>query len=105
MLLLSYGDCDRDRHFYSVPSRIIRQVVEVRTTEATIEVFHRGTRVASHARSSVKHRHTTISEHMPSAHRRYAFWTPTRLLAEAEKIGPSTVRVCDKDTCPRSPSL
>src|SRR5580765_3135885 len=31
-------------HFYSVPSRMIRQVVEVRATETTIEVFHRGTR-------------------------------------------------------------
>jgi transposase len=81
-------------HFYSVPSRMIRQVVEVRATEATIEVFHRGTRIASHARSGVKHRHTTISEHMPSAHRRYAFWTPARLLAEAEKIGPSTTALC-----------
>ena len=56
-------------HFYSVPSRLIRQVVEVRATEATIEVFHRGNRIASHARSGVKHRHTTIPEHMPSAHR------------------------------------
>jgi transposase len=82
-------------HFYSVPSRMIRQVVEVRATETTIEVFHRGTRIASHARSGVKRRHTTIPEHMPSAHRRYAFWTPTRLLAAAEQIGPSTVALCE----------
>jgi len=32
---------------------------------------------------------------MPSAHRRYAFWTPARLLAAAEKIGPSTVALCE----------
>src|SRR6266480_110460 len=82
-------------HFYSVPSRMIRQVVEVRATEATIEVFHRGTRIASHARSGVKRRHTTIPEHMPSAHRRYAFWTPARLLAAAEKVGPSTIALCE----------
>jgi transposase len=82
-------------HFYSVPSRLIRQVVEVRSTEYTIEVFHRGVRVASHARSPVQHRHSTIPEHMPSAHRRYAFWTPARLLAAAEKIGPSTVVLCE----------
>jgi len=54
-------------HFYSVPSRMIRQIVEVRATEATIEVFHRGTRIASHARSGVKRRHTTIPEHTPRA--------------------------------------
>jgi transposase len=83
------------RHFYSVPSRLIRQVVEVRSTEHTIEVFHRGVRVASHARSPVQHRHTTIPEHMPSAHRRYAFWTPARVLAAAERIGQSTVALCE----------
>lgn len=82
-------------HFYSVPSRLIRQVVEVRATQATVEVFHRGVRVASHARSTVRRRHTTISEHMPSAHRRYAFWTPERLLAAANKIGPSTMALCE----------
>ena len=82
-------------HFYSVPSRLIRQVVEVRATQATVEVFHRGVRVASHARSPVRRRHTTISEHMPSAHRRYAFWTPERLLAAANKIGPSTMALCE----------
>ena len=82
-------------HFYSVPSRLIRQVVEVRITQTTVEVFHRGVRVASHARSPVRRRHTTIPEHMPSAHRRYAFWTPARLLAAADKIGPSTVALCE----------
>jgi transposase len=45
----------------------------------------------------VKRRHTTIPEHMPSAHRRYAFWTPARLLAAAEKIGPSTVALWQPD--------
>jgi transposase len=78
-----------------VPSRLIRQVVEVRVTQRTVEAFHRGVRVASHVRSPVKHRHTTIAEHMPSAHRRYAAWTPARLLAVAEKIGPSTIALCE----------
>ena len=29
-------------HLYSVPSRLIREVVEARITDTTIEVFHRG---------------------------------------------------------------
>jgi transposase len=82
-------------HFYSVPFRLIRQVVEVRMTEATVEVFYRGARVASHLRSPVKRRHTTIPEHMPSAHRRHASWTPARLLALATRIGPSTAALCE----------
>ena len=67
-------------------------------------MFHRGVRVASHARSPVKHRHTTIPEHMPSAHRRYAFWTPARLLAAAEQIGPSTVALCKAIMRAKAPS-
>jgi transposase len=74
-----------------VPSRLIREVVEARITSATVEIFHRGVRVASHAFSAVRNRHTTIPEHMPSAHRRHAEWTPARLMYEAEKIGPATL--------------
>ena len=78
-----------------MPSRLIRQLVEVRITQTTIEVFHRGVRVASHARSAMPRHHTTIPEHMPSAHRRYAFWTPARLIAAAQKIGPSATILCE----------
>jgi len=55
-----------------VPSKLIREMVEARITSATVEVFHKGQRVASHAFSAVRNRHTTITEHLPSAHRRYA---------------------------------
>ena len=33
---------------------------------------------------------------MPSAHRRYAEWTPTRLLREAAAIGPATIAVVER---------
>jgi hypothetical protein len=33
------------RHYYSVPSRLIRELVEARITSTTVEIFHRGTRV------------------------------------------------------------
>jgi transposase len=77
-------------HWYSVPYRLVREVVDARITDQTIELFHRGTRVASHLRSPLRHRHTTVPDHMSSAHRRYAEWTPTRLLREATAIGPAT---------------
>jgi transposase len=83
-------------HWYSVPSRLMREAIEARITEQTVELFHRGTRVASHLRSALRGRHTTIAEHMPSAHRRYADWTPTRLMHEAAVIGPSTAALVEQ---------
>jgi transposase len=82
-------------HYYSVPSRLIREEVEARITDTTVEILHKGTRVASHARSFLRHRHTTIPEHMPSAHRRYAAWTPARMMREAGKIGPATIALVE----------
>ena len=80
-----------DDHYYSVPFALLRETVDARFTDATVEVFHKGQRVASHVRSRIAHRHTTIPEHMPSSHRRYAEWSPARMLREAEKIGPATI--------------
>ena len=82
-------------HFYSVPSSLIRQTVEARVGAATVEVFHKGRRVAAHLRSRVHHRHTTVPEHMPSAHRRYAEWTPDRITREAARIGPATAQLIE----------
>ena len=76
--------------WYSVPFQLIRELVEVRVTERTVEVFHKAARVASHPRSPGRRGHTTIPEHMPSAHRRHAEWTPARMMAAAEKVGSST---------------
>src|SRR5207244_990164 len=78
-----------NKHYYSVPSRLIREIVEARVTDTTVEILHKGSRIASHVRSDVPHRHTTITEHMPSAHRRYAAWTPARMMNAAARIGPS----------------
>src|SRR6516165_6570901 len=46
---------------------------------------------ATCARASRASTRRVRSTHMPSNHRRYAEWTPARLLREAEKIGPATI--------------
>ena len=50
--------------FYSVPHALIREQVDTRITTRTIEVFHRGKRVASHARRYGGPRHGTLPDHM-----------------------------------------
>src|SRR5690606_22041103 len=37
-----------DKHYYSVPHRLLKEEMEVRATKNLVEVFHRGKRVASH---------------------------------------------------------
>ncbi len=82
-------------HYYSVPHRFARSEVEVRLTPQTVEVFLKGERIAAHLRSSGNHRHTTVPEHMPSSHRRYADWTIERIRGEAAAIGPATAALCE----------
>jgi transposase len=79
-----------DGHFYSVPHAFVQDEVEVRSTATTVEIYRRGKRVAAHLRSPAKGRHTTIPEHMPSAHRKHLTWTPTRLIHWAGTVGPRT---------------
>src|SRR5262249_29502954 len=56
-----------ERHWYSVPYQLTQQEVEIRATAATVEVFHKGIRVASHPRSPTPYHHTTENEHRPKA--------------------------------------
>jgi transposase len=87
---------DVDGHFYSVPFRHARASVEVRATLRTIEVFLKGERIAAHLRGAGGGGHTTtLAEHMPSSHRRYADWTVERILREAAALGPSVRMLCE----------
>jgi transposase len=73
-----------------VPHALLRETLWARITARAIELFQRGNRVAVHVRSSSNRKHTTVAEHMPSSHRRYADWTPERIQGRANEIGPKT---------------
>ena len=79
-----------DGHYYSVPFRLVRQQVQTRITGSTIEIFHCNSRVACHAVSAARGKHTTVDEHMPASHREHLQWSPTKLVAWGARIGPHT---------------
>jgi transposase len=79
-----------DGFYYSVPHALIRAEVDLRLSERTVEIFHRGQRVALHQRRYGGRRHGTDPDHMPSSHRRYAEWSPERFRRWAKTIGPNT---------------
>jgi len=78
------------RHYYSVPHALIKKKIDVRITNNTIECFYKSKRVASHIRSHHKGRHSTVKEHMPKSHQKWAQWSPDRFIRWAGKIGEHT---------------
>ena len=87
---------EADHHYYSVPYQLVGKRVDVRASASTIEVFFRHKRVASHLKSPKAYRHTTDPAHMPESHRRYARWTPSRIVSWAESTGPSAAKLVEE---------
>lgn len=83
-----------DRHYYSVPCRLVGGTLDVRLSAAAVELFHRHRRVASHVRSHTPG-YSTEPAHMPESHRRHAAWTPGRIIAWAAKTGPATAKLAE----------
>jgi len=84
-----------DHHYYSAPHTLARDKVEARITATTVEIFHRGERVVSHARSAAKGPHTTCPEHMPRSHQKHLEWSPSRLIHWAASVGADTCRLVE----------
>ena len=80
---------NRHYHYYSVPYTLVNRKLDLRLSRNTVEAYFKGQRVASHIRSNRPGKHTTLSEHMPEAHKRHLQWTPSRILNWAAKTGPA----------------
>src|ERR1035438_2492152 len=52
-------------------------------------------RQASHLRSFKRGQFTTDPAHMPESHRRYAQWTPSRIINWASTTGPSAAKLVE----------
>jgi transposase len=86
---------DIEVHYSSVPHRFAREQVDVRYTSSTVEIFHRGTRIAAHAKSKRQGHNTTVTSHMPANHQAVTGWEPQRLQNWATKVGPHTAAVIE----------
>jgi transposase len=81
---------DVNGHYYSVHYSLVHERVDARTGTTTVEIFHRGRRVAVHRRSYQRGGFTTLPEHMPALHKKHAEWTPERVARWAGTVGPMT---------------
>ncbi|QFY89671.2 IS21 family transposase [Magnetovirga frankeli] len=81
-----------DKRLYSVPHSLVGQTLDLRLTATTLEVLHKGRRVAAHPRHG-RGRYSTLTEHMPKSHQAHRDWSPGRFLNWARDIGPCTAQV------------
>lgn len=85
-----------ENNYYSVPYSLTGEMVEVRATPATLEIFHKSRRVASHVRLRGRHGTHTVPEHRPKSHRAQLKWTPSRIVEWAAKTGPHTADLVER---------
>lgn len=77
-------------NLYSVPYQLLGEKLEARYTATVLELYRNDRRITSHRRLYGRGKVSTKYEHMPAAHRAHAQWTPSRLIAWAEKSGAAT---------------
>ena len=86
-----------DANLYSVPYNLVHELVEIRSTPTTVEILHKGTRVASHLRSrgrgQGRHQSTSIAPRVIGRiwNGRLRAWCIGR-----ETIGPNTAQLFER---------
>jgi transposase len=85
-----------DDNYYSVPYNLVHEVIEIRSMPTTVEIFHKGKRVAAHLRNRGAGIAVTNTEHRPKSHQEHLAWPPSRILNWARTIGPNTARVVER---------
>ncbi len=87
---------DVEHNLYSVPYQLMGERVEARYTQTTVEIVYRNKRIDTHQRLYGRGKRSTKKEHMPSSHREYAEWTPSRVINWARGNGPVTGRYVEE---------
>ncbi len=83
-------------HYYSVPSRLVHQAVELRFTQTCVEALHDGKRIAIHQRSFERGRFTTSRGAYAAASPGPGTRSPEKIQQWARNIGPMTAVLCER---------
>ena len=74
-----------NKHYYSVPYRLIGSKVKVVYTRSMVYIFSKGQQVAVHIRSFKEGGYTTHRDHLCSAHQHYRDRSPDYYISQAKK--------------------
>jgi transposase len=81
---------------YSVPCRLIGRHVDVFCTVSLVSIFHKGQRVAAHARQEAEPGRATVTLEEQPNHRAAALLTPEAVRAEAAGLGGALELLADR---------
>jgi transposase len=84
-----------DGHYYSVPYQYVHEKLDARISETTVEIIRKGQRIATHVRSNVVGKPSTLAEHRPKKHQDLE-WTIERFIEKGRAIGPSTALLLER---------
>ena len=84
------------RAYYSVHYTLVGQRVDARLAAHTVEIFRRGALIATHPRAIRRYQRLTIEAHRPPEHRAYLELGIDKLLARAERVGPATREILER---------
>lgn len=85
-----------DGHGYSVPVKLVGQVVKVHVCTSSVRIIHDGKTVVVHAKSKSQRQNTTLPEHMAPNELAYQSYTYPHAKAWAEGIGIACEAFIDK---------
>jgi hypothetical protein len=77
-----------DKHYYSAPDQYIGQRVEVQYTSDSVEMFLKGSRIATHKRDPTPGKYSTLPEHRSKAHQAIQSQNRDDFYKQAGKNGP-----------------
>ena len=87
---MGYVYLSPDKHYYSVPYRLIGKKVHLSYDATTVEIFYKKERQALHKRAFNQGGYSTQKEHLSSAASAYSQWSLPYFQQRAEKIGEFT---------------
>lgn len=91
-----------DKHYYSVPHRLVGQRLKLIYSQQTVEIYHQHERIATHTRSTRLYGYTTRPKHLPAGQQWVAQWSPTFFREQAQSLGASVQQAIEALLAPLS---
>lgn len=92
----SHIQLHEDKHYYSVPFTYIKEKVLVIYSPLLVDIYFKGSLIASHQRDRTPHQYTTVREHLPSHHQHWMDRGPNWYRLRAGRISEEVAQLIEQ---------